>query len=75
MAVLFVIGGIAELPHALFGSGTTIAATLANNFNEADGLLRSVLFALGLILMLLSLSVQAVAQLYLRNMDRKRGEK
>lgn len=75
MAVLFVIGGIAELPNSLFGSGTTIAATLANNFNEADGLLRSVLFALGLILMLLSLSVQAAAQLYLRNMDRKRGEK
>ncbi len=75
MAVLFVIGGVAELPTSLFGSGTTIAATLANNFNEADGLLRSVLFALGLILMLLSLSVQAVAQLYLKNMDRKRGEK
>ena len=75
MAVLFVIGGVAELPVSLFGSGTTIAATLANNFNEADGLLRSVLFALGLILMLLSLSVQAVAQLYLKNMDRKRGEK
>ena len=75
MAVLFVIGGVAELPVSLFGRGTTIAATLANNFNEADGLLRSVLFALGLILMLLSLSVQAVAQLYLKNMDRKRGEK
>ena len=73
MAVLFVIGGVAELPVSL--CGTTIAATLANNFNEADGLLRSVLFALGLILMLLSLSVQAVAQLYLKNMDRKRGEK
>ena len=75
MAVLFVIGGTAGLPSSLFGSGTTIAATLANNFNEADGLLRSVLFALGLILMLLSLSVQAAAQLYLKNMDKKRGEK
>lgn len=65
MAVLFVIGNVVALPEDLYASGTTIAATLANNFAEADGILRAVLFALGLILLLLALGVQILAQYYL----------
>ena len=75
MAVLFVIGNIVELPENLYASGTTIAATLANNFAEADGILRSVLFALGLILLLLSLGVQVLAQYYLVLTGARRGER
>ncbi|MPN48698.1 Phosphate transport system permease protein PstC [bioreactor metagenome] len=75
MAVLFVIGNVVELPENLYASGTTIAATLANNFAEANGIMRSVLFALGLILLLLSLGVQVLAQYYLAMTRAGRGEK
>lgn len=62
MAVLFVIGNVIHLPGSVYDSGTTIAATLANNFSEADGLMRSVLFALGLVLLALSFIVQYAAR-------------
>ena len=74
MAVLFVIGNIMDIPSGLFSSGTTIAATLANNFAEADGLQKSALFALGLILLLMSFGIQVSAQYYLHLTGAKRGE-
>lgn len=74
MAVLFVIGNLMDVPAALFDSGTTIAATLANNFAEADGLQRSALFALGLILLAMAFAVQIFAQYYLSLTSSKRGE-
>ena len=74
MAVLFVIGNMTELPLALFDSGTTIAATLANNFAEADGIQRGVLFALGLILLMMSFGIQVFAQWYLHATSANRGE-
>lgn len=74
MAVLFVIGNTALMPSSIFSAGTTISATLANNFAEADGLLRSVLFALGFILLMMSFGVQVLAQYYLIAAGRKRGE-
>lgn len=75
MAVLFVIGNIMDVPAALFDSGTTIAATLANNFAEADGLQRSALFALGLVLLVMAFGIQVFAQYYLHLTSSKRGEK
>ena len=75
MAVLFVIGNVVALPEDLYASGTTIAATLANNFAEADGILRAVLFALGLILLLLALGVQVLAHYYLALTGAGRGER
>ncbi len=74
MAVLFVIGNMMEQPQGLFSSGTTIAATLANNFAEADGLQQSALFALGLILLLMSFGIQVAAQYYLHLTGSRRGE-
>lgn len=65
MAVLFVVGNLMIMPVDLFGGATTISATLANSFGEAHGLERSVLFALGLILLVLAMSIQVVAQYYL----------
>ena len=75
MAVLFVIGNVSMLPDSLYAGGTTIAATLANNFAEADGILRAVLFALGLVLLTMSLGVQVLAQYYLVLTSAKRGER
>lgn len=74
MAVLFVIGNMMETPQGVFSSGTTIAATLANNFAESDGIQQSSLFALGLILLLMSFGIQAAAQYYLHLTSAKRGE-
>jgi phosphate transport system permease protein len=74
MAVLFVIGNMMELPKNLLAGGSTIAATLANNFAEADGLQRSALFALGLVLLAMSFGIQMLAQYYLRATCCKRGE-
>ena len=74
MAVLFVIGNVAMLPDSIFAGGTTIAATLANNFAEADGLLRHVLFALGLVLLVMSFIVQLFAQSCLTATAAARGE-
>ena len=75
MAVLFVAGNVMQVPTSLLSGCTTIAATLANNFAEADGLQRSVLFALGLILLVMAFAIQVLAQYYLRMTSAKRGEK
>jgi len=65
MAVMFVIGNQMTMPKTLFSGASTIPTTLANNFSEADGLQRSSLFALGLILLLLCLGIQFLSQYYL----------
>ena len=62
MAVLFVCGGITNIPKSLFDGCTTIAATLANDFAEAGGLHRSALFALGAVLLLMELAIQMLAE-------------
>ena len=75
MAVLFVAGNIMQVPVGFLDGYTTIAATLANNFAEADGIQRSALFALGLILLVMAFAIQVLAQYYLRMTGAKRGEK
>ncbi len=67
MAVTFVIGNAHRLSASLLAPGTTIAATLANEFTEASGgLYTSALLALGLVLLGISLAVLATAKLMLR---------
>ena len=68
------IGNLMESPAGLFSCGTTIAATLANNFAEATGLQQSALFALGVVLMLMSFSIQLLTRYYLARTGAKRGE-
>ena len=75
MAVLFVIGNLMEMPTNIFSSATTISATLANNFAEAEGLQQSALFALGLVLLAMSFGIQLLAQYYLHVTRAKRGGK
>lgn len=75
MAVLFVIGNMMTMPKGIFDSATTISATLANNFAEADGTQRSVLFALGVVLLLMCLAIQIASQWFLHATKAKRGEK
>lgn len=63
MAVTFVIGNANRIVGSLFAPGTSIASTLANEFGEADpGLHIASLFALGLILFVISFVVLAISR-------------
>lgn len=63
MAVTFVIGNANRIVGSLFAPGTSIASTLANEFGEADpGLHIASLFALGLILFVISFIVLAISR-------------
>ncbi len=63
MAVTFVIGNANRINGSLFAPGTSIASTLANEFGEADpGLHIASLFALGLVLFILTFIVLAISR-------------
>jgi len=73
MAVTMLIGnsvGLAALPHGFFQQGQTMASIIANEFNEASpvGLYFPALIGVGFILLLVSLGINAVAQLIIRRM-------
>ena len=63
MAVTFIIGNSHAFPKNLFDSGSTIASTIANEFNEATtDMHTSALIALGLVLFLITFAVLALAR-------------
>jgi phosphate transport system permease protein len=64
MAVTFVIGNAHMLTVSLLSPGSTVASTIANEFNEASGELHtSALLALGLMLFLITFVVLALSRL------------
>src|SRR6204780_1471024 len=72
MAVTFVIGNAHHIATSLFSPGTTISATIANEFTEALGdLYVSSLVAIGLILFAITFIVLASAQIMLRSLERR----
>ncbi len=74
MAVTFVIGNDHHIHTSLFSPGTTISATIANEFTEAVGALyHSALIELGLILFFTTFVVLASAQLMLYALERRAG--
>ncbi|WP_233231080.1 phosphate ABC transporter permease subunit PstC [Silvanigrella aquatica] len=74
MAVTFVIGNSKQLTASLFMPGTTISASIANEFNEATGLLYPAsLLELGVILFVLSFLILAFARLLLLRINRKKA--
>lgn len=76
MAVTFVIGNANKLSWSLFAAGNSIASTLANEFAEADSKLHvSSLFALGLILFIITFIVLFGAKLMLSRMTKREGLK
>jgi len=71
MAVTFVVGNAHRISTSLIAPGTTIAASIANEFTEAVGdLYTSSLMALGLILFVLTFTVIAGARLLLLRLER-----
>lgn len=74
MAVTFVIGNAHRISASLLAPGTTISATIANEFTEAVGdLYTSSLIALGLILFLITFIVLAAARIMLARIERRAG--
>ncbi|MBF9000933.1 MULTISPECIES: phosphate ABC transporter permease subunit PstC [Vibrio] len=66
MAVTFVIGNSQDISSSLFMPATSISATIANQFNEADGIKMSSLMALGLVLFVVTFLVMGYARLQFR---------
>jgi phosphate ABC transporter permease protein PstC len=62
IAVTILIGDAPKLGSHLFAQGYSLAAVIANEFGEAQGLHRSALFAAGLVLFVLTLLVNGVAR-------------
>ncbi len=73
MAVTFVIGNANRLPNSLFSPGTSIASTLANEFGEAADLHVSALFALGLLLFVITFVVLTLAKLLILRAEKAKG--
>ena len=74
MAVTFVIGNAHRISASILAPGTTISATIANEFTEAVGdLYTSALIALGLILFVITFFVLAAARYMLLRIERRIG--
>lgn len=74
MAVTFVIGNAHRISGSVLAPGTTISATIANEFTEAVGdIYTSSLIQLGLLLFVLTFIVLASARLMLMRLERKAG--
>ena len=74
MAVTFVIGNAHKISASILAPGTTISATIANEFTEAVGdIYTSSLIALGLILFVITFIVLAIARYMLLRIERRVG--
>jgi phosphate ABC transporter permease protein PstC len=64
IAVVLLIGDAPVIGKHLFSQGYSLAAVIANEFGEAQGVHRSALFAAGLVLFVLTLIVNIMARWY-----------
>jgi phosphate transport system permease protein len=68
IAVTMVIGNRDDIPRSIFSPGYTLASKIANEFSEATGTLYpSALIELGLVLILVTLTVNLIALLLVRS--------
>ena len=76
MAVTFVIGNQSQLSQiTLFNAANTITSVLANEFAEAEGLHRSSLLYLALVLFVITFIVLSLAKVLLMRLQRGEGAK
>jgi phosphate transport system permease protein len=74
MAVTFVIGNAHRIAPSLLAPGTTISATIANEFTEAVGdLYTSALIELGLILFVITFIILAISRYLLMRLHQQEG--
>ncbi len=75
MAVTMVIGNAQDIPTSIFGQSQTIASKIATTFNEASvGLQTSSLIGLGLVLLVITLALNAVARVLVSRTAGQSGE-
>src|SRR5262245_3685117 len=71
MAVVMLIGNNNQtIDVSPFAKGATIASVIANELNESDGLKRSALVGLGLVLLLVTIAVNTLARLLIWRVGR-----
>ncbi len=71
MAVTMVIGNRAEIVASLFAPGHSMAAVIANEFNEATGAIHySSLIEIGLLLFLVTFTLNAIARIFIRKISK-----
>jgi len=70
MAVTMLIGNTNNIPDSLRATGNTMASIIANQFGEADGLKLSSLMAIGLLLFLITASINFVAKSIMKLINR-----
>ncbi len=76
MAVTFVIGNAQNFSISLLDPGSSIASTLANEFNEAFGKVYTAsLIELGLIMFVITFIVLALSKILLFQLGKREGEK
>ena len=73
MAVTFVVGNSYHIMKSILAPGTTISASLASEFAEADGLQLGALLANGFLLFVLTFSVIGFARLMLLRLQKQYG--
>ncbi len=70
VAVALVIGNSPYVAHSVKSAAATLASLIVNNFGEATGTQLSVLFAAGLVLLVIGICVNALARVLVRNTAR-----
>lgn len=70
MAVTMLIGNTNNIPDSLRATGNTMASIIANQFGEADGLKLSSLMAIGLLLFLITATINFVAKSVMKLINR-----
>ncbi len=74
MAVTMVIGNGYRVTASLFSPGTTVASKLASDFSESSGISLNSLIELGLILFVITLSVNVIARLLIWRLTSVKGK-
>jgi phosphate transport system permease protein len=70
VAVALVIGNSPYIAHSVKSTASTLPALIVNNFGEATGTELSALFGAGLVLLLIGVTVNAVARVLVRSTAR-----
>ena len=70
MAVTMLIGNTNNIPQSIADTGNTMASIIANQFGEASGLKLSSLMAIGLLLFLITASINFVAKYIMKVVNR-----
>lgn len=71
MAVTMLIGNTNTIPGSLRATGNSMASVIANQFGEAIGIKLSALFAIGLLLFLITALINFIAKIIIKQLSHK----